>query len=592
MGIAGLSAILRAMRLFLIAAFCFSLACPGESAPLVRVDLRTDLVPGVELAEVVVTLTRDGASQLARYRPIPSDDAERGIRVAEFPDLSGGEHDLEVQLLRADGSRLGVRRRAVRVVGDTGVTVVFGRNCVEVSCPDGADASATECLNGRCVPPECTADDPAACGDVTCQNDGECPAPAAACALAACVDGECLDFHVAGSCAPSEVCLPDTGCMEVMFDAGGGSDGGADAEVAVDAGMDDAGGTDAGAMDAGTDAGPECMGDGECDDGVYCNGAERCIEGSCADAERAIECDDGISCTRDSCDEAADDCAFVPDDGLCTAMAGGTCEVPGDCQYPSCTAATCMPGPCQSAECVGDRCERTDLCGAGTFCCAGSCAPLGCDDGNPCTDDSCGGSGCVNTANTDPCSDGDGCTVGDACAGGSCRSGSPMVCNDGNGCTDDACVSGSCRFTDHTRTCDDGNACTSGDRCGGGSCNPGSPVVCNDGNPCTDDRCEPASGCETSPTAMGTMCGVDQCGPWDSCTGFGCGPGDGNQFRSCRPRECNGSGSCVLGSSEMESRSCTPDEGSSCAACGGTGCGGPPTICDGLCNAGCCTEML
>ena len=48
-------------------------------------------------------------------------------------------------------------------------------------------------------------------------------------------------------------------------------------------------------------------------------------------------------------------------------------------------------------------------------------APLACDDGNPCTDDSCDvDSTCVHTANTAPCDDADECTSGDACQSGSC----------------------------------------------------------------------------------------------------------------------------------------------------------------------------
>jgi hypothetical protein len=44
-----------------------------------------------------------------------------------------------------------------------------------------------------------------------------------------------------------------------------------------------------------------------------------------------------------------------------------------------------------------------------------------CDDGNPCTDDSClPSAGCVNAFNTDPCDDGVACTDVDACVFGVC----------------------------------------------------------------------------------------------------------------------------------------------------------------------------
>ena len=47
--------------------------------------------------------------------------------------------------------------------------------------------------------------------------------------------------------------------------------------------------------------------------------------------------------------------------------------------------------------------------------------PCDCDDGDPCTDDSCGAPGeCINAFNTAPCDDGDACTVDDVCGGGAC----------------------------------------------------------------------------------------------------------------------------------------------------------------------------
>ena len=104
------------------------------------------------------------------------------------------------------------------------------------------------------------------------------------------------------------------------------------------------------------------------------------------------------------------------------------------------------------------------------------CTPpctLNCDDGNPCTDDSCDpAGGCAHTPNANPCDDGNACTTGDVCAAGACA-GAPVLCDDGNPCTNDACdpVSGQCVFTvDDAGVCNDGNACTQGDSCHGGVC--------------------------------------------------------------------------------------------------------------------------
>ena len=65
--------------------------------------------------------------------------------------------------------------------------------------------------------------------------------------------------------------------------------------------------------------------------------------------------------------------------------------------------------------------------------------PTNCDDGNPCTVDSCDPvSGCVHLLTT--CDDGQICTV-DACdpATGQCTH-TPANCDDGNACTTDSCV--------------------------------------------------------------------------------------------------------------------------------------------------------
>jgi hypothetical protein len=80
-----------------------------------------------------------------------------------------------------------------------------------------------------------------------------------------------------------------------------------------------------------------------------------------------------------------------------------------------------------------------------------------------------------------------------------CNPGSAVNCDDGNPCTDDSCdpILG-CQHSNNTDPCDDGNACTVIDTCNGGSCG-GTPVVCNDSNPCTVDSCNPQSGCVFTP---------------------------------------------------------------------------------------------
>ena len=74
------------------------------------------------------------------------------------------------------------------------------------------------------------------------------------------------------------------------------------------------GGEDGGTSDGALmDAAPECASDAECDDGVFCNGAETCDAGSCVSGE-APACDDGVSCTVDRCDAVTDACASAAPD--------------------------------------------------------------------------------------------------------------------------------------------------------------------------------------------------------------------------------------------------------------------------------------
>ncbi|MCB9602914.1 MAG: hypothetical protein H6720_21565 [Sandaracinus sp.] len=57
--------------------------------------------------------------------------------------------------------------------------------------------------------------------------------------------------------------------------------------------------------------------DERCDDGRFCNGAERCeLSRGCVEGTPP-SCHDGVACTLDTCDPDLDVCVPVPDDGLC-----------------------------------------------------------------------------------------------------------------------------------------------------------------------------------------------------------------------------------------------------------------------------------
>lgn len=144
-----------------------------------------------------------------------------------------------------------------------------------------------------------------------------------------------------------------------------------------------------------------CTSDAQCDDGLFCNGIETCVDLVCA-AGTPIPCDDGIACTSDSCDEATSACVSTPLDTSCD---------------------------------DGIACNGTETCDPTLDCQPGE--PLVCDDGNDCTTDFCDDIvGCTVEHTTGPCDD------------------------DGDTCTDDVCGDGVCTHPDNG-TCESGGPCAS-----------------------------------------------------------------------------------------------------------------------------------
>ncbi|MFH1529679.1 MAG: hypothetical protein ABIK09_02970 [Pseudomonadota bacterium] len=143
-----------------------------------------------------------------------------------------------------------------------------------------------------------------------------------------------------------------------------------------------------------------------------------------------------------------------------------------------------------------------------------------CDDGDPCTVDSCAGTeGCVSELlDGGACDDGDPCTEDDLCDGAGICAGSAVDCDDDNVCTIDSCgADGDC---DHALVweteCDDASICTENDTCIAGVCT-GDAIDCDDGDLCTDDVCDPVDGC-IHPDNHVPCNDMDPCTVSDNCT--------------------------------------------------------------------------
>ena len=254
-----------------------------------------------------------------------------------------------------------------------------------------------------------------------------------------------------------------------------------------------------------------CSSDGECDDGLWCNGAETCDAGACV-AGTAVVCDDGVACTTDFCDEDADACDATGDDGLCDnglfCDGAETCDLALGCQVG--TAVTCDDGVgCTSDFCdeSADACDATadhSACDDGLYCdgaevcdpilgCQEGTAP--CDDGVDCTIDTCdeGADSCGATANDAYCDNGaycDGAETCDLTLG--CQAGTAVTCDDGVGCTADFCdeSADSCDATADHGACDDGIYCDGAEVCDLSlDCQEGT-APCDDGIECTVDTCD------------------------------------------------------------------------------------------------------
>lgn len=92
-----------------------------------------------------------------------------------------------------------------------------------------------------------------------------------------------------------------------------------------------------------------CNTHADCDDHVFCNGTEQCVDHRCYhDMDR--NCDDGLSCTIDTCDEATDACAYETtcDSGVSFRDSGPTCT---PFSAPDDFAGTFLLAPSQNQGC-------------------------------------------------------------------------------------------------------------------------------------------------------------------------------------------------------------------------------------------------
>ena len=146
----------------------------------------------------------------------------------------------------------------------------------------------------------------------------------------------------------------------------------------------------------------------------------------CADN---ADCDDGVDCTVDSCDQDGN-CQYLPNDSLCDN--GDFCDGAETCD----AIAGCQPGT--------DPCPDPLMCDEDNDRCTNCLTGADCDDGVDCTVDSCDQDGnCQNTSDDAFCDDAIFCNGAETCDSiAGCQPGTdpctPLLCDEENECYCDA----------------------------------------------------------------------------------------------------------------------------------------------------------
>jgi|GEM_PF-1924506 len=290
---------------------------------------------------------------------------------------------------------------------------------------------------------------------------------------------------------------------------------------------------------------------GQIDDGKLCTDSNPCTAAQCKNGKCSypqLPCDDGIKCTKDSCDPMTG-CAHDKDHFACDDNNPCTDEICDLAKGCTVTGTGCD----DSDPCTNDGCDLALGC---------THTAAVCDDSNPCTQDACdkGSGGCQHNlaGNGSTCDDGNKCTVGSTCTGGTCQAGAAKNCPSSGPCMAASCdaKTGACSekpIADGGK-CDDGSVCTTGDACKTGKCATTGNKTCKDEDPCTVDSCDPVDGCVFKAGNVGKPCtDFDKCTSNDKCTM----QSDKSVCKGVLTVKCGSGKPCVAPTCEPKTGKCT-----------------------------------
>jgi hypothetical protein len=256
---------------------------------------------------------------------------------------------------------------------------IYGTECINIPNPANCEwGQICDPDQGLCI----TVD---LCGGTVCADDG------IACTIEECnpIDGSCL--HVPSqNCPGGQYCDPTSGCLSLQTCPDNCDDGVACTQDACN-------------PTTGTcEHLPILL--NMCDIGTeICDPVQGCIQTPAC----PVSCDDGISCTQDTCNTVLGECLSVPNPVLCDMVLGEVCN-PTDADADPITGCVDLGLGALTVERAQQEIS-TKYCGG-----------VNCDDGVVCTVDTCNpqSGSCVNMPNSASCPSGQICDAALGCVSG------------------------------------------------------------------------------------------------------------------------------------------------------------------------------